>query len=512
MIARTFHLTKYCYRLVMFIALIFSSVLVTGQEKDSPVRVKSYCMDVEFYPRAEIDYAGLCEIFYGQKVSFNKLDSLKHYPHMKCNALMTIDFGETPCQQLEMYLSGELRVHEIRYNDRTLQFTQQFAFYPSNYSLIANKITISLPECTGQQTIDIKYAGMFNPSYVLAPSNYMRIDEEGAYLRGYGYSLWFPVLLQTNSDSHKVDFEKVTIKTKKNFVSVFVGDRLSDNVDGELRIAEWKATQVDLMDVQISIRPYIILNEQSIYLYYLDAKESQKAARDILDLIKKLLIFYSTHFKEIRTSSQLHIAELPNYASGISSSNMIGITSGQWRHFSITDEDLELEMLIAHELVHPFVQSEITRKNPLNAFVTEGLPSYFHLHALADIIGEEWYQTYMVNLEKSYLTKKTTGKTNRGGPLPEEKPICMLNFNDIGMYKDKFILNDRVGLFLNYLRNILGKSKFKSFTQKLSQSHELTLDTLKIMILSYTPGIEEDLRIWLETNEYPERFHLVKEN
>ena len=206
----------------------------------------------------------------------------------------------------------------------------------------------------------------------------------------------------------------------------------------------------------------------------------------------------------------MHIAELPNFASGISSGNMVGITSGQWHRFSLTDRDMEMELLVSHELVHPFVRPEISMKSPLAALFVEGFPSYFHLHALAEISGEVWYQDYITWVEKSYLKKKKNGKSRRGNKLPEEKPILSVTFGEIGEYKDTFILNDRVRLFLNYLRDGMGKERFKKFTRKISMSRNLTPDNFKELMLGFLPEAEEDLHVWLETNEYPERFRLKK--
>jgi len=224
--------------------------------------------------------------------------------------------------------------------------------------------------------------------------------------------------------------------------------------------------------------------------------------------VSRLAEFYSDHYKSTQKSPQLHVAELPNFASGISSGNMIGMTSAQWQNFSLKDEDVSLKLLLAHELVHDYVQLDVSVNSPLAALVGEGFPSYFHLPALAEILGEEFYHSYMKRVEKSYLERKKTKKTRWGSPLPEEKPILSITWTDIGTYKDIFILNDRVRLFLNSIRTKLGKKRFQLFTQELCNSPHLDLPTFYNLVEKYIPDSAQDMDIWLKTNQYPSRFHL----
>jgi|GEM_PF-1267536 len=495
-------------QMIIMVVLLMTSFLYSwAQETRKPV-VRSYQLDVSFFPDAKMDYAGLIEVLYGQRPGWNKVDSVKSYPHMKCKAVVIVDFGTSSRDSLSFYLHSELRVHWMKLGESQLKFSQKIVFYPSNYSMVANQVTVKLSKVSGTHPLSIAYGGVFNPSYASSPSNYMRIDTQGAYLRSYGYSLWFPVFVEARSNTQAVNFTEVKIKTPKPFRGVFTGQRVKEYVDGNLHISLWCSEQTDIRDAQIAVRPYQINHKSGTYLYYLDNNKSKAACQGIHVFISRLDKFYSDHYKKVQKNPQLHIAELPNFASGISSGNMVGMTSGQWQKFSLEDKEVDLKLLLAHELVHGFVQVEVDINNPLAALVVEGFPSYFHLPALGEILGEEFYQKYMRGIEKSYLKKKETGKTRRGSPLPQEKPILSLTWTDIGIYKDTFILNDRVRLFLNYIRTKLGEKRFRKFTLELCNSSHLELPAFNRLLEKFLPGSIQDMEIWLETNQYPPRFYL----
>ena len=50
--------------------------------------------------------------------------------------------------------------------------------------------------------------------------------------------------------------------------------------------------------------------------------------------------------------------------------------------------------------------------------------------------------------------------------------------------------------------------KFKKLTGELCSSKNLTIPAFKKIILKYIPGIEKELDLWLESNEYPDHIKL----
>jgi hypothetical protein len=116
----------------------------------------------------------------------------------------------------------------------------------------------------------------------------------------------------------------------------------------------------------------------------------------------------------------------------------------------------------------------IPRSDPLYALIVEGFPSFFHYPAL-----------------------------RRGRPLPKEKPIPRITADEIGTYKDKFILSDRTPLFLDELRNQMGEGGFEKFTRELFAKSAVDDPAFRTLVLGYLPGFEKELTIWFDTTELP---------
>ncbi len=501
------------HRLVLSTAIGIASILaISGlalADAEKVPRVLSYDLDVGFYPDAELDYAGFIGILYGERPPWNKEDSVKAYPHMTGEAVMQVEMGPEPPGSLKIYLHSELRVHGVWIDGNEAELTQKTVFYPRNYSSVATEATVDLGDGpAGAREVKVSYGGMFNASYAASPSNYMRIDEEGAYLRAFGYSLWYPVLLGPEDPSEPASFRRIRVRTPQPFKAVVTGRRVSEERTEGFQVSEWTIEDCDHTALQIAVRPFQEVRREGIHLHYLDHPRSRAAASDILEMVAELSSFFSEHYGSADRLDQAHVVELPNFASGISAGNTIGITSGQWRSFSRSDEDTSLERLVAHEMVHPYVRPGVREKSPLAALFVEGFPSYFHLPALEQMFGEAWYLEYLERVEKDYLKRRETGETSWGSPLPEEKPILEITYDEIGEYKDTFILNDRVRLFLHDLRRRAGSKDFKALTRELMQTADLTPDGFMDLIERFIPGCREDLRIWLETVDYPEHLRL----
>ena len=114
----------------------------------------------------------------------------------------------------------------------------------------------------------------------------------------------------------------------------------------------------------------------------------------------------------------------------------------------------------------------------------------------------------MKRTQKTYIKRKKTGLDRRGNPLPLEKPIVEIGFDEIGQYKDRFVLPDRVRLFLYHLYTSMGETSYDAFLKSLFSQSQLDFPTLEQLILSYLPNYEHQLTIWLKTTEYPDEFLL----
>jgi len=195
---------------------------------------------------------------------------------------------------------------------------------------------------------------------------------------------------------------------------------------------------------------------------------------------------------------------MPKYGD-ISSGNVTGLQQTTWSSF---EDKLWAQRGLAHELVHPFVRLSVDRSDPLFSVAVEGFPSYFHLPVLAEILGDEWYDEYVQRKEDEYLEKKSTGRSGRNRALPKEKPLLEIGADDLSEYKDEFVIDDRVVLFLNYLYRKMGRERFFKFTRDLFGREKITERSFRNVIDTFLPDASSDIRIWLETIECPERFRL----
>ena len=440
-----------------------------------PIKVKTYDLDVEFFPD-------------------------RHF----MSASATIHFRDTsvPPDTLAFFLHGELRVDSLSVGKRALAAHQSSEFYYYDYSLIARRVELDVSGCSLGEGLTVWYSGYFHPSRARAPSDYMRIDGDGVFLRSYGYSVWFPVFLEQSRDSYAVSFSRARIRTPAEFVSVFVGDRTAASSEAGTRITEWRVEDVDLADVQCTARRFSVESEGDFHVYYLAEPESRDRARRILEFTRRLTGFYRAHYRETAVPGELHIMQMPQYGD-ISCDNVAGISADAWMSF---EQETYPQITLAHELVHPFVQAPVEMADPIYALVTEGFPGYFHLLALRESLGEEFFGEFLQSREAGYVRGRETGRDRRSRLLPAERPIYEITPAEIGTYKDCFVLSDRAPLFLDYLRRRMGEEKFFEFAEELVRFDSLDRAAFENTVEKYLPGSGGDVRLWLETTEFPERF------
>ena len=258
------------------------------------------------------------------------------------------------------------------------------------------------------------------------------------------------------------------------------------------------------MDIQCTARKFNLNTKENVYVYYFNDKSS---CAKILKFSIGLRKLYSQNLKQIDASDPLYIMEMPKYGD-ISSGNVVGISEELFNKF---ETDIRSKLTIAHELVHPYVKIPVTKENPFYAFVIEGFPSFFQTYALKRIDGENYKLTeIMKNVEKGYIEKRKTGKTPRGNFLPEEKAILNISSEEIGIYKDKFVLNDRVWLFFYDIWMQMGDDNFDMFLRELFSLNSISYEGFEKLILKYLPDYKGKLNMWLNTTDYPDKIRIVQ--
>jgi hypothetical protein len=242
---------------------------------------------------------------------------------------------------------------------------------------------------------------------------------------------------------------------------------------------------------------------EGVTLYALSDSASLAATDAMLGAVQVWGAFYRERYGPPRGGAELHVLEMPRYGD-IASGTVIGIAENGWIGF---DPGSWQGRTLAHEMVHAYVQVPIPSADPLYALVVEGFPSYFHLPALEAALGTEFYREWILAADSVYLEKRRTGQGRRGAPLPVEKPIDEIAPDEIGGYKDTFVLSDRVPLFLDWIRRQLGDEAFFAWAKELFAREALSLDAF-LSSLAPLLGLDglAELRLWLSTTEYPKRF------
>lgn len=456
-------------------AMILVVTLVTAACATGP-RVRSYEIDASFLPDEG---------------------------RIEAHTLVKLEDRTDDLPELVFYLHDELQVRAIRAGEIALPFNTEQVSYDYSYTLKAARVTVDLAEQVPFRELVIEYAGPMHASTARSPSDYMRIDADGVFLRAYGYSLWFPVFLEPGQDGHPVDFPRAVLRTPEAFTPVFVGERVAEEVSGGTRISEWRAAGLPLYAPQVTAQRFVMHAEGNYFIYSRRDEASRKAVPEIAAFARKLIGQFRRLYRSDAATTQVHIVQMPKYGD-ISSHNMVGLATESWQAFG---EDEHALRTLAHEFVHPFVRVPIPVGDPLRAFMIEGFPSYFHLPVLALVLGEDHYEAFMDRVAEGYLQKKATGRDRRGNPLPPEKPLLAITEDEIGAYKDTFILSDRARLFWDYLRRAMGREAFHRMTRDFFNRESLNRASFRQAIQAYLPISSEDLHLWLETNEYPARFH-----
>jgi hypothetical protein len=239
-------------------------------------------------------------------------------------------------------------------------------------------------------------------------------------------------------------------------------------------------------------------------MFHLDEPSSAAAAKGLADLAGKLEERYRRWYRAGVPAQRIHLLEMPEFGD-ISSGNVIGLAGRRWKEGAA---DPAAKDTLAHELVHAFVETATPRGDRLYCLAQEGFPSYFHLPALADLEGEAGYLATLRKAEHSYLKARSSGKTPRGEALPAEPPLLALTAEDLPTYKDGYVLRDRARLFLHWLRSRIGPQRFPAFTRSLFAAPGLTEAGFRRIVGEFLPGAAEDLRVWLETTDYPDAFRI----
>lgn len=422
---------------------------------------------------------------------------------LKGSAFMRFSSPTGPSDSLDFFLHDELTVDSVQLAGVSLPFRSTVEPYFLNYTTRALRTRVEVAGRSLDGGMRVFYHGPFSPSSARSPSDYMRVDESGVLLRSYGYSLWFPVFLDVEASSYSVDVPRAVLRVPRGIRSVFVGSRVRNQEEGPYWETEWTAEDVDLTQIQWAAQRWEVLSFETYHAYHNPTPLSRQAAQEILAFARSMTRRYQRSYRSGVGTAEIYLLEMPPFGM-ISSANVSALPSEEWQAFS---EQANVQVSLAHEMVHPFVSFSVPFDDPGWALIQEGFPSFFHLPVLGVVRRSGFYRQFLSSVEEAYLQKRSTG-VYRGQRLPPEKPLLEISRSEVGAYKDTFVLDDRARLFLDWLRRQMGNGQYAAFVRRLFSCTRMDAATFVEIIQDYLPGSEEDIHLWLGTTDFPDRFRL----
>lgn len=366
-----------------------------------------------------------------------------------------------PLTHLTLHLHTELSVISAFGQDgNPIEVETRVSAHDWSYTKALSSHSLTLPEpiASGDtQTLHLSYEGSFSPSSLRSPSDFMRIDRGGAYLRGLGYSLWFPVTVRDGIDlaSHF----HIQLDVPSEWKGVAFGDMEQAEHLGKRNVSWWRSqSKFRLLQAQLIASPLEIIEGGSLSVFALQG--SSKSAQKLIEFGDRILHFFARNYGTSDRTSRTYVVETCPYGC-IASGNVIGLSPEVFRRVESADINFETYDLIAHELVHGFVTPLIDENSPGAALLLEGFPSYFHVPAATDALGTIYYEWFFRRAWLNYRDgAKLQMQVGDAPSIPIDKPLLEIGIDEIPHYKDRFLLSDKFPILLDRLRQITGSSAF----------------------------------------------------
>lgn len=392
---------------------------------------------------------------------------------LSCRArLRLFNAGPGASDRFAFRLHSELTVHEILGRQGVpLEHTVSVEPYDLSYTRDIARHTVRLPrplQAGGASQMIVRYDGAFSPSSARSPSDYMRIERDGAYLRGAGYSYWFPV--QDEWDWNSAAGFEIVVDAPAPWRPLAFGTLRSERVEDDRVVSRWTTDAPwPLLFCHLAAAEWEVIEGAALRVYHRRSRGSRDAAAAYVVTGEKLLSFCRTHYGSTASMRRIHLAELCRYG-GISAGNVIGIPADRFTDVTDKGKAEETLELLAHELVHGFVIPAVVPDVPGSALLLEGFPSYFHSLALEAVLHNGFYERFVRRAWADYRQRKAS-QGIAGANVPPEVPLLELRDEDIGRYKDVFLLDDRFVVLVDRLRSVVGPERFLRGTRSFLDRH-----------------------------------------
>ncbi len=369
--------------------------------------------------------------------------------------------SDRPTREAVLYLHPELAVTSVQdAAGAEIEYISEARENDWSYHQSLSLHRLALPDTLppgGEQVLRISYTGGFSPSTRRSPSDFMRIDAEGAFLRGLGYSLWFPVTDPKAIDSTALFHIRAT--TSATWIAIAFGRLVEISKKDSRHVSTWRTpSPFKLIQAQLFAGPYSTLSTERVSVFSIH--EGMKRVRRVSSLCDALLDFYHARYGAPENPTHHYIVETCPYGC-IASGNVIGLSPTIFAQVAKSNPGLESLDLIAHELVHGFAVPLIERHTPGAALLLEGFPSYFHVPAATAVLGECYREWFLQRAWESYRSSESPSRrATPDGSVLRNKPLIDITVDDIPSYKDRFLLSDKFPILLDRIRVMLGDEAF----------------------------------------------------
>jgi hypothetical protein len=373
----------------------------------------------------------------------------------------------TPLQRLTLYLHPELRLTSASSEDGCpIEIDTQTISHDWSYtkSLSAHSLVLAEPiEARGTRSFHLAYEGAFSPCGLRSPSDFMRIDDEGAYLRGLGYSLWFPV--SSCDEVCEASVFRIQLDVPLAWRGVAFGNLKQMETSGGRSLSTWETSSpFKHLQAQLFASPFTIF--EGTHLSVFAKEESREGALKLTAFGDRLLDSFASSYGALDGIPHSYLVETCPYGC-IASGNVVGLAPEVFRLMEDSAIDFETYDLIAHEFVHGYVTPWIDRSSPGAALLLEGFPSYFHVPTVTDILGDDYHEWFFQRAWQSYRRGlKQQADMRRSTSVLIDKPLLGIGINEIPQYKDAFLLSDKLPIVLDQLRRRVGAAAFLSASKE----------------------------------------------
>jgi len=390
--------------------------------------------------------------------------------------------GDQRKVKVNLYLHPEFMVDSVKGpHGKALEYDNAKVEYWLSTTLLAQELEVNLskPLAPGESsTITLTYRGALNPSTARGSKSdgYIAIFEDRAFLRLFGYTPWLPTI-HTGMEglSDQAEF-RLDAEVPESLRLVASGKCESETVSAGRRQVVWTSVR-PLTPAQYMVwaETWKVLSEGQIAVYY---HQSEDAARDYLDVCAKIKAHFDALYSVGLDCDGLkvpyNIAELSVPSGGYPSQNMVGFARERFTgKFSFGDLGW-----ISHEMIHEYLDYPVNTEEPGQVVISDGFNLFFNLPVIEKIVGPSFREWDLENRWKRY-ENGLAGKPDREGPMPPEKPLAEITFEEYSAYKDRFLTADKEQIILWHLMDMLGEESFMRGFQNFLRAHRSKPATLE---------------------------------